>query len=116
MVELLVSLVVLMVGMLGLLQSIILVTQGNSKNIIRDEAVQVSDSYLGALKSRSFDNSTTAYAVQNVKGKSRGGNVNYAVSMSSTPLGDNSRQMVVYVAWKFKNVSSHNEMISVRTR
>ena len=115
-VELMVSLVILMVGMLGLLQSIILVSQGNARNIIRDEAVQVSDSYLGQLKAKPFANSTTSYPLQNVASKVRAGAVNYQVRMSSTPMGDNTRQMIVYVAWKFKNVSSHNEMISIRTR
>lgn len=114
--EVLVAMIIMLVGLLGLLQAIIVASESNAKNLLRDEVVQLSDNYMNSLKSRSFYNSTTSYPVMNIKSKVRGGNVNYAVTMASTPLGENTRKVSVSVDWRYKEVNYNNEIISLRTR
>src|SRR5690242_4983690 len=63
--EVLIAMVIMLVGMLGLLQAIILATESNAKNMLRDEAVLVSDSWMGLLKARPFDFISTTYAPMN---------------------------------------------------
>ena len=52
--------VVMVVGMLGLLQTVILATERNVQNQLRDEAVQVGENSLNSMAIKPFAMLTTA--------------------------------------------------------
>jgi len=114
--EVLVAMIIMLVGLLGLLQAIIVASESNAKNIIRDEGVQMSDSWMNWLKAKPFDVYSATYTPKSVKGRVRGGNVNYVVTMTTEALGDNSRRLSVDVEWKYKNAASHTQVISIKSR
>ena len=114
--EVLVAMVITLVGLLGLLQAIMVASESNSKNILRDESVQVADSWMNWLKAKPFDIVSTNYAAKTVVSRVRGGNLRYSVNLSSAALGDNSRRLTANVVWTYKNTPSQTELISLRSR
>ncbi len=114
--EVLVSITILLFGLLGLLQALIVATESNAKNLIRDDVVFVADSCMNGLKARSFDNITTTYPEQTFKSNVRGQNLDYKVNMTSEWLGSNSRLLTVHIDWRFKNQNYSNQITSLRSR
>jgi type IV pilus assembly protein PilV len=117
MTEVMVAIVILMVGMLGLLQSINLAIDVNLRNNLRNEAVYLGESEMNKLKGRGFDNISASYASYYVTSKIRGTSRNFSVQKSSTVLSTVSllpaaKQLTVVVSWTYKGTPYENRVIA----
>lgn len=102
-VELLVSLVILMVVMMGILEATCVALQHNMKNQLRNGGVSVADAEMARELSKGFNNVSTttgatfrSYSVMNVL-------KNYSVARSGISTMPNSKTVTFVVSWHYKN-------------
>jgi type IV pilus assembly protein PilV len=119
--EVMVAILVMMIGMIGLLETIDQSLQHNLRNQLRETALQVGEKYMAELSAKGFDTISTSYAVVNATRNIRGSTANYSVERRSQVLATDeaaapsSKQLTVVVKWGFKGLSSQNRVISVVT-
>jgi type IV pilus assembly protein PilV len=114
-VELLVAMVIMMVGLLGLLQSVNIALEYNLKNQMRGEVVRVAQDAMNDMRSRAFD--SVSSKTTTVPTSLRNINRTYTVRRSVYLTGsDVSRKYQVDVIWKYKNVSTTHSVMTVRSR
>ena len=117
--EFLVSIVILMVGLLGMLQGINLAMDRSMENVFRNEALLVADDMMMAKRARSFVSlSTTTVAnpaLWTLSGPryTRGAYKNYSVQQIVNPItGDNisgTKEVIINVSWNYrKRKNSHS--------
>ena len=112
-IEVLVAIVIMMVGLLGLLQSINVATEYNLKNQLRDEAVYTGEKYLNEMKGRGFDNIAPTYPLISTASKIRGGaGKKMMIETSSTSLASDTKQLLVVVKWTYKGVTFENRVMA----
>lgn len=109
-IEVMVAIVIMMIGLLGLLQSINIATEYNLKNHLRDEGVYVGEKYLNELKGRGFDNISATYSLLSTASKIRGTGKKLYVERSSTSLASDTKQLNIVVKWTFKGVTYENRV------
>jgi len=107
-----VAIVIMMVGLLGLLQSINVAMEFNLKNHMRDEAVYVGERYLNELKGKGFGNISASYSTLTVKSRIRGEKGSLTVDRSSTDMGSSTKRLQVLVKWKYKGVEYENRVVA----
>ena len=114
-VELLVAIVIMMVGLLGLLQSVNIAMEYNLKNQMRGEVVRVAQDAMNEMRSRPFDlvSSTTRTVPTSLRNINRNYTVRRTVISAGSPV---SNKYQVDVIWKYKNVSTTHSVMSVRSR
>ncbi len=103
-VELLVAILILMVGMLGLLQSVNIAIQSNMQNQLRNEALLVADSSMANELAKGFDAVSTS--TQNVYGPPRrvlNAFISYSVARTGQAF-QNSKEVDFRVSWRYKGV------------
>lgn len=104
-IEFLVAVVIMMVGLLGLLQAVNVALNHNLQNQLRNEAVQVADSFMAKELAKGFDvisTGTTAnpkYATESRQVMN--GFKNYSVARYWTEY-QNSKEIRYQVIWRFK--------------
>ncbi len=103
-VEFLVSLVILMVGLLGLLQTINFALQYNMSTQLRNEAASVGDARMSRELAKPFDLISTGISSKPVSRQILNGYKNYSVTRSGLNM-TNSKQVTVEVRWRYKNQS-----------
>lgn len=115
-VEFLVSIVILMVGLLGMLQSINVAMDRNLENILRTEAVMLADDRMMLKRAKTFTSLSTTVAnpasiavSQSIRGVDKFFSVQEIVSQPTA----NSKQVIVNVAWSKKNVGYTHSISSV---
>jgi len=105
-VEFLVAIVILMVGMLGLLQSINVAIDKNSETTYRNEAIMLADYSMMRKRSAGFKIfsgvDTIDVVNRNSQVKVRGMLKNYSVSETIQKTTNNSQQLIIDVSWKKK--------------
>lgn len=111
-IEVMVAIVIMMVGLLGLLQSINVAMEFNLKNHMRDEAVYVGERYLNELKGKGFGNISASYSTLTVKSRIRGEKGSLTVDRSSTDMGSSTKRLQVLVKWKYKGVEYENRVVA----
>ena len=111
-IEFLVAIVILMVGILGLLQTVNVAINHNLNSQIRNEAVSVADWYMSKELSKSFDLVSTTPSNTLVNRKILNGFKNFSVQRTGTTLS-NSKQVNYVVKWKHKNATYTHETNSV---
>ena len=120
-IEVMVAIVIMMVGMLGLLQSINVAMEYNLKNHLRDEAVLVGEKYMNIMRGKAFDQLSTiplpsgnTYGTRYESSKVRGTGKQYSVDMKVIDLSTDpvtpSRQLDVTVSWTIKGVTYQNRV------
>jgi len=113
-VEVMVALLIMIVGMLGLLESINVATEYTLKNQLRDEAVYVGEKYLNIQKGKVFDSYSAVYGTRFEPSKIRGTGKPYSIDMSTTDLSTDpvaaTKQLVVVVSWTYKGVTFQNRL------
>lgn len=112
-VEVMVAVLIMMVGMLGLLETINVTLQHNLKNELRNEATRLGEKYMTELRGQAFDDILVSYPLASVTSQVRGGTKVYTVDRGSQALSSSSKQVTVTVKWGFRNVSSQNRVVSV---
>lgn len=126
-VELVFAMLITTVGLLGLLQALSLAEEQNMRNQMRDETVQVAEQQMSNFMARRFaDISTSAsgtyvYPQQQIASKLRGTDKTYTLTRSVNALPNNNpsdssqtRELIVKVHYRFKNVSANQEVHSLR--
>lgn len=112
-VELMAAMLIMMVGVVGLLQAVMIATEHNLKNQIREEVTRIADSTMNDMRTGIFEAVTTSspYTVpSNIRNTSR----RYTVRKTVAAMGSGSRQYQVDVSWKYKNYSATHSIVSVR--
>jgi type IV pilus assembly protein PilV len=101
-IEVLVSLLILMVMMMGILESLCVAIQHNMGNQLRNEGVRVADTEMAREMSKGFANvstvSGTTFRSRRVMNALR----NYSVSRSGNSL-TNSKTVTFVISWYYKN-------------
>jgi len=117
------AMLILVVGMLGLLQSINLAIEANMRNQLREEAVYVGERAMNELRGKGFDNisvgatssETYTYRTYSVASKIRGTRRKYAVTRSARTLSTSAglpatKQLDVLVSWTYKGITYQNRV------
>lgn len=113
-VELIVAMGIMLVGLLGLLQSVNIALEYNLRNQMRNEVVRVAQDAMNDMRSKAFGtaSSTTTLVPTALRNISR----NYTVKRTVTPTGTGiSNKYQVDVKWVYKNVSTTHSVMSVRS-
>lgn len=114
-IELLVAIVIMMVGLLGLLQSVNIALEYNLKNQMRNEVVRVAQDAMNDMRSKAFD--SVSSTTRTVPTSLRNINRNYTVTRTVVSAGtDTSRKYQVDVTWMYKNVPTTHSVMTVRSR
>jgi len=105
-IEFLVAIVILMVGMLGLLQSINVALDKNLETVFRNEAIMLADNSMMRKRSGTFKIFSGADTISVSNGleqvRVRGILKNYSVTETIQKATDKSQQLIVNVSWKKK--------------
>jgi type IV pilus assembly protein PilV len=113
-VEVMVAMVIVIVSLLGLLQSVNMVAETNLKNQLRDEAGQIGEKALNELMTADFDK--TVFTNYSVHTGLRGVNKYFKVRGQRDAIGlTQSKNVWVRVSWTYKNTSSSLVTSSVKT-
>ena len=108
-IEFLVSLVILMVGLLGLLQTVNYALKYNLSTQLRNEAVSVGDTQMSMELAKPFELISTVTSSKFVSRQILSGFRNYSVIRSGQDM-TNSKQVNVEVRWRY-NKQSFSHMI-----
>ena len=123
-VEVLVSILIITVALIGLLKSVEIATEQNLKNQMRDEAILVAEAQMNHWRALPFEMISTAasptvyrYAPQSVQSKLRGVSRSYTVRRTTIASPDRSvADLGVRVGWAYKNISTVHEVHTVRSQ
>ena len=115
-VELLAAMVIMVIGLLGLLQSVNIATEHNLKNQMRNEVARIAQDNMNAMRSRPFDAVSTATQTLTAKTQLRNIDRDYLVRRKRFNVNDKSAKYQVDVQWKYKNVSTTYSVMTVRSR
>ncbi len=117
-VELLVAMVIMLVGLLGLLESVNIAMEHNLKNQMRGEVVQVAEEAMNDMRSRPFDDVAAATMVipSRLRNINRSYTVRRSIEYNNSAPTVVSRKYVVNVKWVYKNTSTTYSVASVRSR
>lgn len=111
-VEFLVAIVILMVGMLGLLQSINIAMNTNVESMLRNEATMLVDERMMNKRALAFElisSSSKTLVTHNVRGIF----CNYSVQDVVTVPTPQSKEIVISATWKRKNKSYSHSVSTV---
>lgn len=115
-IEFLVAIVILMVGLLGMLQSINVAMDTNLQNVFRTEAVTIVEDRMMQKRAKAFDSLTTGTKISNVQSNIRGIMKNYSVWETISQPTNNSKQISIDISWsKKKNRYTHSAASVVST-
>ena len=114
-IEFMVAVLILMVGLLGLLQTVNMSISNNMVTQLRNEGVVAADQELGRQIAKGYDNVSTGHASYVLSRKVFNGYRNYSVVRDGAEFS-NSRQVKITVSWKYKNTPYSHDASSVITR
>lgn len=116
-IEFLVAIVILMVGLLGLLQTVNYALSHNLSNQLRQEALMMADERMNVQKSKPFAliSTTPAPYVHNdsVQRAINNGFQNYSVVTSNSDLTNQSKHIDIQVIWRHKGTRYNHSMSSL---
>ena len=98
--------VIMMVGLLGLLQSINLAIEHNARNHLREEVTRVGEREMNAFRANPADRTTRRISSATMPGRM------FTVTKSAQSFA-NSLDLTVDVTWAFKNMSSRHRVKSI---
>ncbi len=113
-VEVLIAILIMMVGMIGVLQSLNVAMEHNLRNQMRDQGVHVGEMVLNEMRGQDFDAAFTNETTipMNIRGiPSR-----YTVERDVTELGADTKQYDVTVKWTYKGRPFQNKVVTVRSK
>lgn len=110
-VEVMMAMLIMTVGLLGLLQSVNVAFEHNTRNRLREEALVVGEEQMHNLRQMTtdaiFNPETTA--VREVAGIRK----NFQVTRENRPMSS-TRRLRVRVAWSFRNLSTTHEIYTLK--
>jgi type IV pilus assembly protein PilV len=107
-IEVLVAMVVMMVGLVGLLQSINVATEHNIRNYLRDEAVRVGNEKMRDDVTLPFTAITSNTGAFTLTRKVRTGSKSFAVKRTVTGLpasSPTSKKIDIVISWSYKGTT-----------
>lgn len=127
-VEVLVAILILLVGLLGLLETVNVGISHNMRNQLRDQAVLISEMKMSQFRTRPFDQLTSAftskstfedYSSQRIRGVKMHYQVEYALtSVDGLPLKplntSNAKILKVNVSWTHKEQSYQTGLVTFK--
>ena len=113
-IEFLLAIVILMVGMLGMLQSITIAMDKNRDNVFRTEAVMLADERMMAVRALAFASVSTTTNSPPKESVVRSFK-NYSVQKIVTPITGKSKEVAITITWhKKKHPLFTHDFISTR--
>ncbi|OGW28584.1 MAG: hypothetical protein A2X59_06775 [Nitrospirae bacterium GWC2_42_7] len=121
-VEVMIALVVLLLVVLALMQTALLSIDANMNNLLRDEAVNIAEQHIIAIRNTPFDSVTaTGYVADAPTPETKafrnfalpGG---YAIRRQVTDLGLDNKQVDIEVTWTWKGESYTHIINSILRR
>ena len=112
-IEMLMALLVMTVGLLGLLQSVNVAYEHNTRNRLREEALLVAEEQMNLFR-RMTSNAGSAYSnrvsvVRVVAGRDK----KFRVLRENLPMSS-TRRLTVTVGWSFKNLSTTHTIYTLK--
>lgn len=116
-IEVLVSIVILMVGMLGLLQAVNLAIRENLKTVYRTEAVEIADHAMIEQKKKTFALIST-HVSPNLNRRSYNSRIkssfeNYSIVTQGTLLTPRTKEIDITVSWRYRGIRSEHVISSM---
>jgi len=105
-IELLVASVIMMVGLLGLLQSINIAMEHNIRNNMREEATRIGEREMNALRANPSDMALKRISSTMLPAK------RFIVTKTATPFSG-SRELEVVVKWGYRNMSTQHRVKTI---
>ena len=106
-IEFMVATLILMVGLLGMLNGVIVAAQRNQETVLRNEAMALADDQMMLQRAQAFANIASvpkAWTPRTIRGVQK----SYSTAVTVTTPTANSRQINVAVTWSFaKAPKSH---------
>jgi type IV pilus assembly protein PilV len=112
-IELMIAVIILTIGMIGLLDVMTRYTQINLDNVMRNEAMRISEARMEQL--RNVPVSTLANVDGIVTRAFRKMNINFTVETRITVLSPSSRAVRVQVIWLSKGITHRHNAATVMT-
>jgi type IV pilus assembly protein PilV len=114
-IEVMVSIVIVLVGLLGLVQAMGVATSYNLKNQLRDEAVLIGEEQMADLFRRP-ESAQITFDSMSATSRVRGGGKIFHITRSATKvLNTSSYELTVNVGWTLKQVPYQHEVQAMRT-
>jgi type IV pilus assembly protein PilV len=110
-IEVLTAIAILIISMLGVLNTMVVAIDHNLSNILRDEAVSIAQQQMSELRNQAFDslsNGSTS-VTRNFRKLTK----TFTVQWTASSLSTNSIAMQVVVSWTFKGLGHQHSITSV---
>ena len=109
-IELLAAMVIMLVGLLGLLQTVNVALLHNMSNQLRNDAILVADEHMSLEMTKPFDLISTVPPnpgpyVKNVVRKIYNADKSYTVTRSGASVTSNTKSVSIVVSWTYKGQS-----------
>lgn len=113
-IEVMVAMLIMLVGLMALLAALGVAMEHNTKNLIRNDVVQVAEDTMNAMKNGPI--TATFTPLTTVTSTIRGVTKKYGVrrQRQATSLISNGFQYQVAVTWAYKNLSTTHTIVSIR--
>ncbi|MBJ6727443.1 type IV pilus modification PilV family protein [Geomesophilobacter sediminis] len=118
-IEVLAAVVIMMIGLLGMLQSVNVAIDHDLKNKLRDEAVSLAEEQLNHFRMYSTSLATGRYVggtTRTIRGIEKPFQVTKDWEPISTPDDGSARRLTVTVDWSYKGLHSSHAISSVLRR
>ena len=113
-VEVLMAMLIMMVGLLGLLQSVNVAYEHNVRNRLREEALLVGEEQMNIFRSLTT-NSSLAYSNSLIAVRTVAGiNKNFSITRENQPMSS-TRRLKVTVGWSFRKVSTSHAIYTLKS-
>lgn len=112
-VEFLVAIVILMVGLLGLLQTVNYAIVHNMTNQLRQTAIQVADERMQLEKAKGFGNIPTGAVEETVQRVVNGAQYSYTVDVTNSNPTARTISIDVQVQWSYKGQDYQHAIVSL---
>lgn len=112
-VEFLVAIVILMVGLLGLLQTVNYAIAHNMTNQLRQTAIQVADERMQLEKAEGFNNILAGTVNETVQRVVNGAQYTYTVDVTNTQTTTQTISIDVQVRWNYKGQAYQHAVASL---
>jgi len=112
-VEFLVAIVILMIGLLGLLQTINVAVDQNLGNVFRNEAVTVVDEMMMKKRAKTFDSISTGVKTYTEQRNVRGISKVFTLTETVNGVTANSKQISIEASWTKKTATYNHSATSV---
>lgn len=111
-VEMMVSMLILVVCLLGLLKALNVAIFNNTRNLIRADVVRVAEDTMNMMKTQPITATFTPFTTvtRNIRGISK----QYKVRRTATALPSSAVSYQVSVKWAFQNLTATHTIVSVR--